>query len=91
LRPEARLETEKPSVWMAFPRDGQSLASLKLPLPIMRLGFAGIPAGSGLEGPALFDRNPYQCWPLYEARLRRWRLDKLQFPDRSLDTLESLR
>jgi hypothetical protein len=82
-------ETEKPSIRMAFLRDGQSLASLKSPEPVEWPGTFGIPAWSGLEGPALFDRNPYQYWPLYEVRLRRWRQRKLQFSCRYLCPVKS--
>ena len=50
-------ETEKPSGWMAFLCDGQSLASLKLPLPRTWFGTLSIPAGSVLKGAALCGRN----------------------------------
>jgi len=46
---------------MAFPRDGQSLASLKSPVSSVEDRDFGIPAGSeSLLDSALFDRNLLQ-------------------------------
>jgi hypothetical protein len=80
----SRPKAEKPSTWMAFPRDSQSLASLKIALPLSGWDFC-IPAGV---------RSQRNCSLRPESVrllvLRRWHSPNKQFPCLSYCLLESI-
>ena len=82
--------TEKPSRRMAFPRDGQSLASLKSPVSSMEHRDFGIPAGAeSLLDLLSSTGTSYYDGPRIRGLIRRWRPPKVQSSCRFPEAMDS--